>query len=192
MQEKSKKIYWLFIIIILLIGILSGIFFISYLNNAKANVILNNIKEWSINIKTLKINNILPHLFLLSLFLILSSFLIGTPIYIFYIFYNGFTLGFIISTLTKLYSFKGLLYSLIYILISKGLYLFLLGLLMLTFFKIGENVLNNLITAKNHLKTRRELLYKKSLLLLLFIFLNDLFLYFGGNKLLSIFNFLIK
>ena len=191
MWTNNRRKYAIFCCIVIVIGFIGGICF-TYNNVFKPNqkIVLDCIKNWSININKIHINNILPHLMILSLFLVLSSFLIGTPLYIFYIFYNGFTIGFTISSLCKIYNFKGFIYSLIYILITKGLYLFLLLCFLTLLFRVGENIVFYLIKKtkpSNHEKT-----LKKATIFLFLIFINDIFIYFYGNKILAIFKFLIR
>lgn len=131
----NKKIF-LFISVILGIGIISGIIFLIFLNEASLEIIFLNINEYLQNLASLKCNNIFIDIITLSSIIMLGMFIIGIPIAIFFIFYNGFTLGFIIASLSSIFGFKGFIYSLIYIIINKLVYIFFLYFLLLALFKI--------------------------------------------------------
>ena len=121
----NKKVF-IFISIILLIGIISGILFLIFLNEASKELIFLNINEYIQNLNNYKINNIFMDTIILSSLLILSIFIIGIPLSIFFIFFNGFSIGFIISSLSSIFGFKGLIYSIIHIIINKFVFLFFL------------------------------------------------------------------
>ena len=74
----NKKIF-LFISVILAIGIISGIIFLIFLNEASLEIIFLNINEWLQSIESSHINNIIPHIVILSSLFILSLFIIGIP-----------------------------------------------------------------------------------------------------------------
>lgn len=176
--------------IILAIGTIVGIVFVIMLDEATKEIIFLNINEMIQNTSGLKINNIFLHLVSLSSLLILSLFIVGAPLNIFFLFYNGFSAGFIITSLTYIFGIKGLLYSIIYLIISKGLFLVALMIFLVTLFKIIKNLIDKIIY-KTKGKDLLIVLCKKALLCLAFILFTDILLYFGGAKLINIFNFLI-
>lgn len=193
MWTSNNKKYFLFLSIILFIGLLSGLLFTGRINEANQEIVFNNINNFLLNLGNIHLNNFLPHILLFPLFLVLSLFIIGIPLYIIFIFYNGFSLGFIISSLKNIFGFKGILYSIIYILLTKGLFIFLLVILSLYLFKIGLKSFNYYFRkTKRMYKEEVYILLKKSLLIILFILINDLFLYFWGGKILNLFKFLLK
>lgn len=192
MWTSNKKKYLFFLSIVLIIGFVCGIFFLNGIEESSCEIVLNNINNWVMTIKDIHVNNILSHLLLLSLFIVISPFCIGMPLFIFYIFYNGFSLSFAISSLSRIFGFKGILYGFIYVFLTKGIYIFLLLFFTIFLLKIGEKSFLRLIHKENrNIKEQIILLFKKCLLLLFLIFINDIFLYFFGGKLLNIFNFLI-
>lgn len=185
----NKKIYIL-LCIILLIGIICGIIFVTSIDESTKEIIFLNINNYFQNITSTKINNIILHLIFLSTIFVLSIFLLGGPIIIFYIFYNGFSIGFIISSLTNIFGLKGLIYSCIYVIISKLLFLIILILLSNTLLKLVKYIIDRFVYKKNNF----EYIYfymKKSLIFICIAMINDIILYFGGIKLLNLFNFLI-
>ena len=82
----SKKMY-VFMLIILIIGIMTGIVFVIMLDEATKEILFLNINEFLQNFSNTNINSGLMHLVILSSLLILSIFLVGGPLLIFYMFY---------------------------------------------------------------------------------------------------------
>lgn len=169
-----------------------GFSFLNSIDEANKEIVLTNINEWLINLKNIKINYIFSHILVLSLFLVISFFILGMPIYLFYIFYNGFSLGFIIASLGSIFGLKGYLFSLIYIIITKGLFLFWSFFYFTYLFRIGENCFWGYLKNKNYRKDKLEITVKKSLVFLSFIIISDIFIYFLGGNMLNIFKFLIN
>lgn len=187
----NKKIF-LFISVILIIGIISGIIFLLFLNEASSEIIFLNINEYLQNLTNLKCNNLFIDIISLSSIIILCLFIIGIPVAIFFIFYNGFTLGFIISSLSSIFGFKGFIYSIVYIIINKFVYLFFLYFLLLALFKMALIIIKTFIHKEHNNKDEIFHLLKKIGLCLVIILLYDLILYFFGTKLLILFDFLIS
>lgn len=188
---SNNKKYFFFLSIVLVIGIIAGIFLIYNIDESSREIVLNNINEWILSLKDVHINNILSHLLILSLFLVIASFFIGMPLFIFYIFYNGFSIGFIISSLTSIFGFKGLLFSLLYIIVTKLVFIFFAFFFVIFLIKIGERVFLKFIRKKDSVKEELNILFKKSIVILFIILINDIFVFFLGGKILNIFNFLI-
>ena len=90
----NKKVF-LFISIILIIGLTSGILFLVFLNEASKEIIFLNINDYLQNLNNFTFNNIFMDIIILSSLIILSIFIIGIPISVFFIFFNGFSLGFV-------------------------------------------------------------------------------------------------
>lgn len=193
MYANNNRKYFIFLVIIVLMGFICGIFFLNNIDESTKEIVLNNINNWVLNLSNIHINNILSHLLLLALFLVISSFIIGLPLFIFYIFFNGFSLGFIISSLSSIFGFKGCLYGIVYVLITKGLFSILLLCLGLFLIRIGEKVFFKIIGREKTIDVNKQIgaIIKKYIIVLLIIFINDLFLFFLGGRILNIFNFLL-
>lgn len=186
----NKKVF-IFLSIILAIGIISGILFLIFLNEASKELIFLNINEYIQNINNYKINNIFMDIIILSSIIILSIFIIGIPISIFFVFFNGFSIGFIISSLSSIFGFKGLIYSIIHVIINKFIFLFFLYFLLLALYKITLILIKYWVHKEKINKDELMHLFKKMVLCLLIILLYDLVLYFFGNKIINLFNFLL-
>ena len=186
----SKKMY-VFMLIILIIGIITGIVFVIMLDEATKEILFLNINEFLQNFSNTNINSGLMHLVILSSLLILSIFLVGGPLLIFYMFYNGFNIGFVVSSITYIFGIKGMLYGSIYILISRLVYIIVLIIFNVNLFKIIKCNIDSLVYKKSN-KESLSVFYKRSIVFIGIILINDVILYFGGGKLVNLFNFLIK
>ncbi|CDE49904.1 stage II sporulation protein M [Firmicutes bacterium CAG:460] len=186
----SKKMY-VFMLIILIIGIITGIVFVIMLDEATKEILFLNINEFLQNFSNTNINSGLMHLVILSSLLILSIFLVGGPLLIFYMFYNGFSIGFVVSSITYIFGIKGMLYGSIYILISRLVYIIVLIIFNVNLFKIIKCNIDSLVYKKSN-KESLSVFYKRSIVFIGIILINDVILYFGGGKLVNLFNFLIK
>lgn len=186
----SKKMY-VFMLVILIIGIITGIVFVIMLDEATKEILFFNINEFLQNFSNTNINSGLMHLVILSSLLILSIFLVGGPLLIFYMFYNGFSIGFVVSSITYIFGIKGMLYGSIYILISRLVYIIVLIIFNVNLFKIIKCNIDSLVYKKSN-KESLSVFYKRSIVFIGIILINDVILYFGGGKLINLFNFLIK
>ena len=186
----SKKMY-VFMLIILIIGIITGIVFVIMLDEATKEILFLNINEFLQNFSNTNINSGLMHLVILSSLLILSIFLVGGPLLIFYMFYNGFSIGFVVSSITYIFGIKGMLYGSIYILISRLVYIIVLIIFNVNLFKIIKCNIDSLVYKKSN-KESLSVFYKRSIVFIGIILINDVILYFWGGKLVNLFNFLIK
>ncbi len=186
----SKKMY-VFMLVILIIGIITGIVFVIMLDEATKEILFLNINEFLQNFSNTNINSGLMHLVILSSLLILSIFLVGGPLLIFYMFYNGFSIGFVVSSITYIFGIKGMLYGSIYILISRLVYIIMLIIFNVNLFKIIKCNIDSLVYKKSN-KESLSVFYKRSIVFIGIILINDVILYFGGGKLVNLFNFLIK
>ena len=186
----SKKMY-VFMLVILIIGIITGIVFVIMLDEATKEILFLNINEFLQNFSNTNINSGLMHLVILSSLLILSIFLVGGPLLIFYMFYNGFSIGFVVSSITYIFGIKGMLYGSIYILISRLVYIIVLIIFNVNLFKIIKCNIDSLVYKKSN-KESLSVFYKRSIVFIGIILINDVILYFGGGMLVNLFNFLIK
>lgn len=190
MRTSINKKLILIMGILLLIGVGVGVIFVLMLDEATREILFLNINEMIQNLGSNHINNILSDFVALSCLLVLAVFVIGIPLDIFYLFYNGFSIGFVVSSLTIIFGIKGLLYGTFYILITRGLYIFLLLIYNTTILKISRLMIDKFIN-KESIESI-SMLIKKALLIILLIIFIDIFVYFLGVKILDLGSFLIK
>ena len=191
MWTSTNKKLSLFLGIIFTIGIILGFIFLIYLDEANKEIIYLNINEWLQNLNTSHINNIISHIAILSSLFILSLFMVGIPLSLFFVFYNGFSIGFLLMALIDIFGIKGLLYGLVYVIITKGIYLFLALLFVLALIKIAIMFIKALISKEKINKDCLSKLLKRIFICIAIILISDVILYFGGTKLINVFNFLI-
>jgi stage II sporulation protein M len=185
----NKKLY-LFIVAIFIVGLITGLLFVKFLDESSLEVISLNINEFLQNMSINNISNIGTHILILSVIIVLSVFLIGIIPAIFFIFYNGFSAGFIIISLSNIFGFKGFIYSIIYLIITKLIFLIILSIITVSLIKLVKVIIDHFL---NHtdIKNNLLILFKKIFILFSLIIINDTILYFFGVKLINIFNFLI-
>ena len=186
----SKKLY-LFMGIVLVIGIITGVVFVLMLDEATKEILFLNINNFLQSFDASNISILVQHLVILSTLLILSIFLIGGPLVIFFMFYNGFTIGFIISSITCIFGIKGMLFGVLYVIVSKLVFVVLFIIFSVNLFKIVKCVIDYLVYKKSN-KESLVMFMKRSIVFIGIIMISDIILYFGGVKLINIFNFLIK
>lgn len=173
---KQRRFYFLFLSIILLFGIGIGIYLgISNIVNIKENI-LNAMG----NIGYINYNYILIHFFLLSMGVLLSFVGIGIPLLLVIIFYEGLCNGFLLSVFTILYSAKGLLFAIIYYLLTQGLFLFVLFIILIKCTLISRKMIGKFLYKTSHLELIIHLL-KSCLLWISLVLAYDILFYFFGN-----------
>ena len=177
-----------FIVGLAVLGFITGIIlYYNSSNEIKASV-LNEVSIIINAVSDTKQNNILFHLALLSILLVLSIIVIGLPIIIFYYFYEFVSIGYLLTSLFFYKKISGLLFGSIFILINKILFLLFLSYFIINSIKYSKRVLKGLKMRKSEIIVHH--LYK-GLFIIILSFINDIILYFIGNKLLSVFLFLI-
>ena len=192
MWTSLNKKFYLFLSIIFVIGLILGVIFLIYLDEASKDILFLNINEWLQGISNSNINNIVLHIIMLSSMFLLSIFLIGIPFVLFFAFYNGFSVGFTVTSLTSIFGIKGLLYGIIYVIITKGIYLFFLSIIIVSLLRVSLIILKSIFNKENIDKEKLALLLKKNLICIAIILINDIILYFWGTNLITIFNFLLN
>ena len=192
MWTSLNKKFYLFLSIIFIIGLILGVIFLIYLDEASKDILFLNINEWLQRISNSNINNIVLHIIMLSAMFLLSIFLIGIPFVLFFAFYNGFSVGFTVTSLTSIFGIKGLLYGIIYVIITKGIYLFFLSIIIVSLLRVSLIILKSIFNKENIDKEKLALLLKKNLICIAIILINDIILYFWGTNLITIFNFLLN
>ena len=133
----NKKTYFIFLISLFVTGILSGIIFFVLLNNAGKEEIINNINSYftlsdNYNYLSILFDNLKNNFLNVFLLWILGISVIGIFIIIFLYFMEGFSMGFIISSIFYSFKYKGIVGSILYLFPGKLLYLLIMFIL--TFF----------------------------------------------------------
>jgi len=186
---KRNKKYLLFVLFILVIGIVLGMayyFFIdediklSIINTLNNNISFNN-------------NFILKNLTIMSILLVLSFFIIGIPLSLFYLLYDSFSVGFLISMFFSIYKIKGLLYLFIYIILCKIPVLILMIIFIKKIIYIGKFIIGKIIYKKYYNYNDRIFMnFKKSLYIILFNLILNIIIYLISPLIFDNITFLLK
>lgn len=185
----KHKNYLLFVVIILAIGILIGILYYQFLNQSMKDSIISTLKTY----QAFNYNNTLKDLIIMSLLLITSFFVIGLPLGLFYLFYEGVSLGFLLNIFYVTYNFKGILYFLIHFFINKLLILILLIFFIKRIINISRYTIGYLIYKHDtSLKEKIFNNFKKSLYTIMIVLVINIILYFLSPIIFNNLQFLLK
>lgn len=118
---KQKKFY-VFLLTFILVGIISGIIFIFFINESDKINVINEIKSFfnlvktsdGINYSKSLVNSLLVNIGYVVLIWLLGISIIGLPLIIIILFMKSFIFGFSISSIITCYGFKGVLGAFLY------------------------------------------------------------------------------
>ena len=132
------------------------------------------------------------HLLVVMLFFFSTISLIGILINGFYIGFEGVSVGFVVSAFFKTYGIKGIIYSLINLVLNKGLFIIILFYLFIVGIKYVKKCLSNIVgLSTDYLIVLIKPMVKKYLLIVIFIVVYDLLNYFLLYKLVKYFTFIL-
>ncbi|MCI6764151.1 stage II sporulation protein M [bacterium] len=185
---KSNRSIIKFLLMLFITSILVGI----YLYLSKEKLIRESINTELIkminNLDITRQNNILNHLLIMIVLSVLSLTIIGLPIILIYFLYEGVSIGFLLSSFINYSPIKGMLFGTIFIIISKIIYITILIYLLTNTLKYTKNFLKRLKMAKNELIINQVIKISFCTTITL---INDIILYFIGNKIITIFKFIL-
>ena len=185
---KSNRSIIKFLLMLFITSILVGI----YLYLSKEKLIRESINTELIkminNLDITRQNNILNHLLIMIVLSVLSLTIIGLPIILIYFLYEGISIGFLLSSFINYSPIKGMLFGTIFIIISKIIYITILIYLLTNTLKYTKNFLKRLKTTKNELIINQVIKISFCTTITL---INDIILYFIGNKIITIFKFIL-
>lgn len=185
---KSNRSIIKFLVMLFITSILVGI----YLYLSKEKLIKESINTELIkminNLDITRQNNILNHLLIMIVISVLSLTIIGLPVILIYFLYEGVSIGFLLSSFINYSPIKGMLFGTIFIIISKIIYIAILIYLLTNTLKYTKSFLKRLKMAKNELIINQVI---KILFCITITLINDIILYFIGNKIITIFKFIL-
>lgn len=185
---KSNRSIIKFLLMLFITSILVGI----YLYLSKEKLIRESINTELIkminNLDITRQNNILNHLLIMIVLSVLSLTIIGLPIILIYFLYEGVSIGFLLSSFINYSPIKGMLFGTIFIIISKIIYITILIYLLTNTLKYTKSFLKRLKMAKNELIINQVIKISFCTTITL---INDIILYFIGNKIITIFEFIL-
>lgn len=184
---QKKKYIFLFLGSLLLFGSIIGL----VLSMKNMDILESHVIFYQSHLDTVSYNYLLFHFFLLVISIATSFFGVGILLLCAIVFYEGITIGFVIGAFTEVFDLSGALFSLIFCLITKGIYLCLLTLIFIKCIQIARKMIGFYIYKKDQKKTVIQLL-KSSIICFILIFINDFLLLILGTKIISLFHFLIS
>lgn len=186
---NDHKNYLLFAVIVIGLGSLVGILYYQFLDeNSKNNIVLTIT-----NYNNFKFNNVLKDLIIMSLLLVSSFFIIGIPLSIFYLFYESFSLGFLLNTFFATFKIKGIIYFLLYFISNKLIVLLLMIFFIKKIINISRYIIGYLIYRRDStIKDKIMINFKKCLYSILIIFIINIILFFISPYINSKLAFLLK
>lgn len=168
---KNKRICLIIFIIVFIIS-----FHIFIKSNNKALII-----EIGNNINILKTNYIFNHNIILLISMILNIILLGMPFISVVLMYELISIIYLIISFTMVYGFKGLIFILVYLLLTKFIYIFSMILLNSKYYRQFKLVVKSINNRKINLNIM--IIYKYIIIIILFnliyefllnIFLSDI------------------
>ena len=182
---KEHKNLWLFLAIILAFGMGVGIYF----GITSKDLLKNTVTNYSLTEQFTHFS--VNHFVVFSVLLITSLLLIGIPLAISYIFYEGMSIGFCFTLFISTFHFKGFLYMLAFTILTKIIFFLLFCYFFLKILNISKSIIAWMIYKKNKKDTIVHLMIG-CLLLLLILFCYDLLIDYFGIKLIHALGVLLK
>lgn len=138
LKIKINKKIFVFLFVLMLIGIIAGSIFTTILNSSDKELVINHLNEFADNINNNKLdylfalkNNLITNISYVILIWLLGISVIGLPIIIIMFFTKCFILGFSVGAILTTFKAKGILVSLVYVFPGQVISLLFLLLLMM-------------------------------------------------------------
>ena len=144
---KFDKRYVFFMLVIVVIGIITGSLFIIILNNTDKELIKEYISDYISNINNQDnlYNNIMLNYSSIVLISVIGFTYFLFPINTLILFYKAFVIGFSISSFIMCFKFKGLLLSIVYIFPHHILNILFLSLITAFTAKLSIRMINHIL-----------------------------------------------
>lgn len=185
MRNYNKVI----MILIMVIGFLMGILYYFHIPNDYMVILNDSFNNYISNI-SYNFNNMFFHLFVIVILLLSSFIVIGYVFNYFYWYFEWFSIGFSISIFLKTLGFKGLILGVIYNIYTK--FLFIIFIIYL--FYLMRNISILIIKRIKNRNINNDLFYRlviKSVIIIILIILNDVFIKVTYMHFFKLFQFLL-
>ena len=181
--------FYLIVVIVIGLGLLSGfIFYNSIDNGIKENIIIT-LK----NLTNYRYNFILKDLIIMSMLLVFSFLLVGAPLGIFYLFFEGFSISFLISIFIAAFKIKGFMFIIIYIIFNKLIVLLLIIVFIKKIVGITKNIASYMLYKKDKIIVEKTITnFKNCIYIIIFALIINIILFFVSPIVLDYFLFLLK
>ncbi len=175
-KTKKSKVKTMIVVFTFLFGISLLIGLIFYFKQSKEvrYSLVSGVGDLK-NLLNGSINNLFSHIILIILLYLASISVIFYFSGIMYLMYEGLAIGFTFGLLKDLYGLKGIIFNLLYQVLFKSLFIFLLIIFLIKLFKISKYVLGLfLYKDQQDFKTLILKEIKNSLYVVLFIIIYDI------------------
>ncbi len=176
---------------LLILGLLIGIYIYIIQPDIIKTSIINELTNLGKTLNNTSQNNFIYHLVLFSIFTIFSLFIFGIPIMLFYLFYEGISIGFLMASFFHYKKITGLIYGFIFIAINKLIFYLILIYMLVNALKFSKKIYHTLKNKDNKIYELVFLQLIKNGFALVLIVLFDVLIYLFGNKILAYFLFLL-
>lgn len=197
--EKTKKSY-LFLFILVLIGVITGCIFFNTINNNDKVLVVTKISDFMSNIKNNNLNHtevlktsLITNLSMVIIMWLLGISIIGCFINVFITYLKGFIFGFIISGILYTYKSIGLIGIITYT--FPHYFINIIVVIVMTYFSlnISKVLLKSIIQKQSvNLSTIMKKYYKILLFSICTIIISSLFETFISPYIIKLFTLLIK
>lgn len=177
-----------FVVTLFLIGILIGVLFLfSYKPDLGSS--LSDFKNL---IETTRQNTFLSGIITISAVFILSVSIIGSPLIVFYLFYEGLSIGFALGAFLLNYKIKGLFFYLLFFIFSKLIYIALMIYFGVVAIRFAIKIVDS-IASKNREELYKTVVYHfyRFIIVIVSSILNSMLIYLFANKILCLFTKLL-
>ena len=173
-----------FIVALFLFGIAIGIVvYFSFKPNLNAC-----IEQFKNSVIVNHNNTFLLNILVISGIFLLSLFVIGMPLIIFYIFYVGLSVGYTLGVFISLYGFNGALFYLLFFIVVKLIFILLVLLFSFLSIRFSYKLVKNII--EKNIQKIYELIIEHFLrfgIVLVICIVNSFIIYLVSHKLISLF-----
>lgn len=188
-MKLFRASFWTkFVVTLFVVGIVIGfLFYFSYKPDISGY--LENFKDL---LSKTRQNTFLISIILISSIFILSITIIGFPAIVFYIFYEGLSIGFTFAAFLSFYGIKGFLFYFIFFIFSKVIYILLMLYFSVLSIKFVIKIVN-LIKSKRTEEMHKTIVYQfyRFIIVLFGIIINSFAIYLFSHKILRLFSGLI-
>ncbi len=176
MNTLFKRSYIVFFLSLFIISVICGVIY------ARLNIDISLVdKNFIENINLVNLESVLISIGIISLSILFSFFGIGIIMFLFYICYEWFITGFIITIFVSNYSFKGLFVGILFYLIYKAVLILFIYLFTILLSKNFKQILGKLIIKKDiNINLFLKNIKKIIIIFIIFILINLLLLLFNS------------
>jgi len=180
-----------FLVSLLILGAIVGIYIYYNESNIVRESITSELSNLYEILNNTRQNNFIFHLILFSVIMFLSLIILGIPFILFYFFYEGVSLGFLLASFFDYQGIEGLFFGLIFIIINKLMFYLALIYLLLSSFHYAKKMIKALRNKEYKIYEHITNHLLKNILVIIAILILNIFIYFFGNRILAYFLFLL-